>query len=68
MNKSQVVRGTPATAEMRALAQALVDEVGDAEAAKRLKLTRATLARVVAGFPLIEGTHAQLREKLGGAA
>ncbi len=67
MLKNQTVRGTPATEAQRAAAQALVDEHGDAKAAKILGLQRATLARVVAGFPLIEGTHAQLREKLGGA-
>jgi hypothetical protein len=68
MTKSQSVRGTPASESLRARAQALVAEVGDREAARQLRLTRATLARVVADFPLLEGTLAILREKFGGAA
>jgi hypothetical protein len=68
MTNTQSVRGKPASDELRAKAQAVVDKYGDREAARLLRLTRATLARVVAGFPLIEGTHATLRERLGGDA
>lgn len=67
MTRNQTVRGTPASDDIRASAQGLVDRLGDREAARVLGVTRATLARALAGLPMLEATHALLRERLGKA-
>lgn len=61
----QVKRGTPASADLRDRAQALVEEHGERLAAKMLKINRGTLARVLGGLPVQEGTMSLLRERFG---
>jgi len=44
--------------------RALVEKLGEVATAKKLQITRQTLARVLAGLPVQSGTRALLREKL----
>jgi len=50
-----------------ALHKVILDE-GEAGAAKRFGMNRTTLMRVVAGFPVREGTLASVRDRLEKAA
>ena len=45
--------------------RAMVDELGEVETAEKLKISRQTIARALAGLNIQQGTQALLREKLG---
>lgn len=57
----------PASDEVRARVAALVEEVGEGAAAKRLGIAHATVSRILAARPLRPGTLALLREALGAS-
>lgn len=64
MSEPKGAQGKVAPRTLRdALHKIILDE-GEAEAAKRLGMNRTTLMRVVAGFPVREGTIASVRAKL----
>jgi DNA-binding phage protein len=53
-----------ASAETIRKLRALVAEHGEAETAKKLQITRQTIARALAGLPLRSTTRFLLKEKL----
>jgi hypothetical protein len=59
MNKA--AKGVAAPADIQAAVRALVDDVGEAEAASRLEMSLQTLARVAAGFRVNRSTIGMAR-------
>ncbi len=60
--------GTPVPAADRAWLAALVEEVGLEEAARRVRLSRLTVAASLAGLPTHYGTHAAIAAARAEAA
>jgi hypothetical protein len=54
----------PAPQPIRDALATMVETHGEVAAARLLRIGRQTVARALAGLPLREGTHAQLRERL----
>jgi hypothetical protein len=65
MTTNQAIKGAPAPRDVQDAVRSLVDRLGGVVAAERLGIRGATLARILAGLPVIEGTIALVRGKLG---
>jgi hypothetical protein len=62
------MRTVPLPEPLRSQLRAIVDDVGEVCAAKRLQVARSTILRAIAGRPVHVGTHAQIRARLEGDA
>jgi len=60
-------RGRPVSDALRAAAAALVDEVGDVDAAQDIGIGRNTLSRALAGLPILNGNRALLERRFPSA-
>ena len=65
--RTRGAQGQPAPQEIRDALSALIEQRGETEIVRRCGIGRHTLARVVGGLPVRQGTVELLRVRLGAA-